>query len=88
MDRTTDPNQIKHFLLTLKIASGELQVESFGFDYEAALRAYARAERASFCNPSLDIVLLSADSLETIKQTHSSYFSGTSSAQLEELLAN
>lgn len=33
----------------------------------------------------LDVVLLSADSLETIKQTHSSYFNG-GTHRLEELL--
>jgi hypothetical protein len=35
---------------------------------------------------TLDIVLLGADSLETIRQTHSSYFEG-SGRQPRELLA-
>lgn len=58
----------------------------FGTDYEAAQAAYAEAELANGdVDATLDIVLLSADSLETIEQTHSSYFGGDSK-KLEELL--
>ena len=40
--------------------------------------------KANGVDASLDVVLLSADSLETIKQTHSSYFTGN--RKLAELL--
>ena len=80
------PSEIKHFLVTLTVATGEVGVEPFGSDYDAAQEAYARAERANCGNPRLDIVLLSADSLGTIKQTHSSYFHGKSSLELKKLL--
>jgi hypothetical protein len=56
-----------------------------GTDYDAAQAAYAEAERANAEDEKLDVVLLSADSLETIKQTHSSYFNG-GTHRLEELL--
>jgi hypothetical protein len=36
--------------------------------------AYSEAERANGINPKLNTVLISADSLATIEQTHSSYF--------------
>ncbi len=79
------PDEIKHFLVSYDLATDKTEVESFGTDYDAAQAAYAEAERANSDDEKLDIVLLSADSLETIKQTHSSYFNG-SSQLLEELL--
>jgi hypothetical protein len=60
-------------------------VESFGTDYDAAQLAYAETEQTHGLGTTLDIVLLSADSLETIKQTHSSYFKD-SGRQLKKLL--
>lgn len=70
------PDKIKHFLVIYDPATGETKVQGFGTDYDAAQLAYAEAEQASGMETKLDIVLLSADSLETIKQTHSSYFDG------------
>lgn len=82
------PDEIKHFLVAYDPATGKTSVRSFGTDYDAAQAAYAEAERANAADEQLDIVLLSADSLETIKQTHSSYFSGKSSPRLNQLLAS
>ena len=79
------PDEIKHFLVTYHLATGETEVRSFDTDYDAAQVAYAEAERANAEEEELDIVLLSADSLETIEQTHSSYFKG-SARPLRELL--
>jgi hypothetical protein len=78
-------DQIKHFLVSYDLATGKTEVESFGTDYDAAQVAYARAEQANADDGKLDIVLLGADSLETIKQTHSSYFDGCS-RRLDDLL--
>lgn len=79
------PDEIKHFLVVHDPATGDVAVRSFGTDYDAAQIAYAEAEQANGIEASLDIVLLSADSLETIEQTHSSYFNG-GSAELGGLL--
>jgi hypothetical protein len=79
------PDKIKHFLVIYDPAGGKTEVQRFGVDYDAAQAAYAAAERTNGVEGKLDIVLLSADSLETIKQTHSSYFSDGAS-RLEELL--
>ncbi|HMI80920.1 MAG TPA: hypothetical protein VK480_03950 [Solirubrobacterales bacterium] len=65
--------------------SGNTDVRPFGTDYDAAQAAYSEAEHANGIGSRLDIVLLSADSLETIEQTHSSYFSGKG-ASFQELL--
>jgi hypothetical protein len=79
------PDEIQHFLISFDPATGEASVRSFGTDYDAAQAAYAEAEQANGLEAKLDIVLLSADSLETIKKTHSSYFRGKS-ARRGELL--
>ncbi len=66
--------EIRHFLVVYNLAEGEAKVESFETDYEGALAAYARAEEDFANRDTYDIVLLGADSIETIKRTHSSYF--------------
>lgn len=65
---------IKHFLVVYDLAEGKAKVRSFGVDYERALSAYAKAEEDFANRATYDIVLLGADSIETIKRTHSSYF--------------
>ena len=74
-------DDIKHFLVTYDIEIGRAEVAQLGTDYEAALRAYDEAEHNTRDRPEIDVVLLSADSLETIKRTHSSYFDGRESAE-------
>ncbi|HET7485710.1 MAG TPA: hypothetical protein VFJ64_10100 [Solirubrobacterales bacterium] len=80
-----NPDEIEHFLITFDPSTGDTAVRSFGTDYDAAQAAYAEAEQANGLEGKLDTVLLSADSLETIKQTHSSYFSNES-ISFKELL--
>ncbi len=75
------PDDIKHFLVTLDPAEGTTEIQEFGTDYDAAISAYGKAERADW-GGRLDIVLISSDSLATIEKTHSSYFKSAS-----ELLA-
>jgi hypothetical protein len=85
MEREIDESRRDQTLLiSFNPITGDTTVQSFGTDYEAAQAAYAEAEQASGMESKLDIVLISADSLETIEQTHSSYFNG--GAKLEELL--
>ena len=79
------PDEIKHFLVIYDPATSEVEVQRFGTDYDTAQTAYAEAERANGMAAKLDIVLLSADSQETIEQTHSSYFNN-GVQKLEELL--
>jgi hypothetical protein len=78
------PDEIQHFLVAFDPATGAVDVTPFGNDYGAAQRAYAQAEQSNV-ESKLDVVLLSADSLETIKKTHSSYFEG-GEVRVEELL--
>jgi hypothetical protein len=79
------PDGIKHFLVIYDPAAGKAEAQPFGTDYDAAQEAYAETEQAQGIEGKLDIVLLSADSLETIEQTHSSYLNG-GDQKLRELL--
>lgn len=65
---------IKHFLVTRDVTRQATTVEEFSTDYDAAQHAYQEAEQQARGRADLDVVLLSADSLDTIKRTHSSYF--------------
>ncbi len=68
------PDDIKHFLIVYDIPSANADVRPYGIDYDAALEAYEQAEQDAHDRSNVEVVLLSADSLETIKRTHSSYF--------------
>ena len=61
------PNRLRH-----PVAHAD--VRPYGTDYDAALNAYDQAEQDAQDRSDVEVVLLSADSLETIKRTHSSYF--------------
>lgn len=65
---------IKHFLVIYDIAGRRADVRDFGTDYDAAQSAYADVEWETREDANVDAVLLSADSLATVKRTHSSYF--------------
>jgi hypothetical protein len=65
---------INHFLVVYDAVTGRADVRRFGTDYEAAQQAYAEVEWETRDDANIDAVLLSADSLETVKRTHSSYF--------------
>jgi hypothetical protein len=68
------PDEIKHFLIVYDIPSAHADVRPYGTDYDAALEAYEQAEQDTRIRSDVEVVLLSSDSLETIKHTHSSYF--------------
>jgi hypothetical protein len=70
------PDDIKHFLVACNPKIQTTTVQEFGTDYDAAQDAYQKAGRRAF-GTDLDIVLLRADSIETIKCTHASYFGAT-----------
>lgn len=58
------------------VAAGKADVREYA-DHEEALEAYDELEKRFLASNAYDIVLLGADSLETIKRTHSSYFETT-----------
>ena len=79
-------DEIHHILVIYDIRAGSAKVHEFE-DYADALAAYERIEKEHLGSDDLDIVLLGADSLETIKKTHSSYFE-TTEGGFERLLGD
>lgn len=69
---------INHFLIVYNLRDEELlQFQPFGKDVEGATEAYARAESLYRERPDhedFEIVLVGADSADTLKVTHSRYF--------------
>ncbi|HTW42113.1 MAG TPA: hypothetical protein VMD79_07340 [Solirubrobacteraceae bacterium] len=65
---------IQHFLVVYDIAGRDAHVDRYGQDYDTAIDAYAKAEQLYRGRDDVEVVLLSADSIDTIKKTHSSYF--------------
>lgn len=65
-----------HFLLVYDLNQGRLVEQAEFRDAELAGAEYARREAEHRGNRDLEIVLVGADSLETIKMTHGHYFDG------------
>lgn len=65
---------MKHFLLVYD-RKAEILIDQQVFDDSAkALSAYEEKEREFMGNKDLEIVLIGADSIETVRQTHANYF--------------
>jgi hypothetical protein len=69
---------LRHFLLIYNLRQRHLEhLEEFGTDTRAATHAYAELEREyrkRDDHADFEIVLVGADSLETVRGTHSRYF--------------
>lgn len=69
---------INHFLIVYDLRHARLiDFRPFGNDIDSATEAYAAAERAyrdHSDQKDFEIVLVGADSRETLEQTHSRYF--------------
>jgi hypothetical protein len=63
-----------YFILIYDVPSRELEVHEFAEDYGAAVEAYDRLEKEHRQDRSAEVVLVGADSIETIHKTHSHYF--------------
>lgn len=79
---------MQHFLLAFDHSVNELVVqEQFAeTEIEAATRAYEALEAEHRHSPRMDIVLVGSDSLESVKVTHSTYFTGISRDNLDALV--
>ena len=69
-DKTPD----KYFILLYNIREREVQIEPFDSDFEAAADSYGMLEARHREDDDIEVVLVGADSIETIKRTHSHYF--------------
>jgi hypothetical protein len=68
------PEPTKYFILTYRLDTQEVEVEDFGADDETAAAAYSEREHAHRDDPMVEVVMVGADSLETVRKTHSHYF--------------
>jgi len=64
----------QYFILIYDVASRALQIEPFERDSDAAIDRYEELEEQHRGSDEIEVVLVGADSIETIKRTHSHYF--------------
>ena len=85
---TPRAEHIQHFLLIYDRREDRLMShESFGENVDAAVTAYRAAEIEYQDRSEMDIVLVGSDSLETVRITHSTYFTGAAARVLEQVRA-
>lgn len=85
---TPRADHIQHFLLIYDRREDRLMShESFGENVDAAVTAYRAAEIEYQDRSEMDIVLVGSDSPETVRITHSTYFTGTAARVLEQVRA-
>ena len=79
---------IRHFLLVYDRRKDEL-IEKCEFeDIDRATAAYEQVEaRIRVGSDWIDAVLVGSDSLESVKITHSNYFTGNAKRRVRELLS-
>ena len=81
-------SSIKNFLLIFNHAANELvRCVEFDDDVDSATVAYANAEQEFRGSSSVDIVLVGSDSIESVRMTHSTYFTDGSRDLVERALA-
>ena len=69
-------NDFIHFLLVFNRASGELvSIDRFE-EQDLAISALSLLERSHEDDDQIEVVQISADSIDTLKKTHGHYFSG------------
>jgi len=80
---------MRYFLIVYDRRRGELLIDPpQEFDDElVAAEAYAAEEEKYWTDRNVEVVLIGADSLETVRQTHSNYFSRFSRSDLSKYLA-
>lgn len=78
----------KYFLVIYDLGKQEVDVKDFGSDFDEAASNYAMLERRFADQPMIEVVLLGADSIETIQKTHSHYFAKIADDLFDQLLAD
>lgn len=69
------PKDLRHFLVVYRVADGTAEVSEYANDdYETALDAYRTTEEAHRDDSAVEVVLLSADSMESLMATHGRFF--------------
>ncbi len=82
----TDNGPEHYFILIYSIPSKELEIHEFGSDSDAAAEAYSRFEMEHRDDFTVEVVMVGADSIETIHKTHSHYFAEKSEDLFRQFL--
>jgi redox-sensitive bicupin YhaK (pirin superfamily) len=88
------PKDLRHFLVVYRVAGGTAEVSEYANDqYEGALDAYRATEELHSADSGVEVLLLSADSLDSLMATHGRFFEQSRrhvddyiTARLDELL--
>lgn len=76
-----------HFLLVYSYSERRLVEQDQFSDTRSATRAYDAAERAHRGETGVEIVLVGADSIETVMQTHGHYFRSSDESLFSDFLS-
>ena len=76
----------QYFILIYNVPNREVEIIEFGPDADAAVVAYSEQERVYRDDDAIEVVMVGADSIETIKKTHSHYFARTGEDLLDQFL--
>ncbi len=76
----------QYFILIYDIPRRDVQIEEFGGDVDAASEAYSGLEERYRGSDDIEVVMVGADSLDTIKKTHSHYFARTAEELFQQFL--
>lgn len=79
---------VQHFILVFDRRADRLleQIE-FGTQRSAAVARYEELEAEFSDSPHIDIVLVGADSIETVKVTHANYFGDRTEDRYADVLS-
>jgi hypothetical protein len=79
---------VVHYLLVYDLRARRLLSRQEFDDASEAAAAYAKVEREHLNDLDIEIVLVGADSLATIRRTHGHYFATGRAVKLPELAAS
>jgi hypothetical protein len=69
------PKDLRHYLVVYRVAEERVEMSEYSSEqYEEALDAYRATEETHRDEPGVEVVLLSADSPESLMATHGRFF--------------
>lgn len=77
-----------YWILVYRLSDRHLTVRPFGPDVHTANIAYDQLEREYRDHDQFEVVLVGADSIETIEKTHSHYFVQSEDDLFEQFLSS
>lgn len=77
----------RYFLVIYNLKTQKADVHEFGIDFDAAAAEYSMLEERHHEDDHIEVVLVGADSIETIHKTHSHYFAQMAEELFEQFLA-